>query len=97
MAGKIVGAAEAKTNLLRLLDEVERTREPVTITKRGRVVGELHPPSPKKEFKFGFLKNPRYRPDPTPDEPAYDKPWNAELGLFGDEDEDGGDKVSPAE
>ena len=57
MIGKSVGAAEAKTHLLRLLDEVERTREPVTITKRGRVVGVLHPPAsnPGKPT-FGCMK-----------------------------------------
>jgi prevent-host-death family protein len=86
---KTMGAAEFKTHALRLLDEVAQTGEPITITKRGRVVAVLHPPelTIKKKFGFGFLKNSGYRPDPTPDEPAYDKPWNAELGLFGDEDE----------
>lgn len=87
---KMIGAAEFKAHCLRILDEVERTGEPVTITKRGRVVAVVNPPEQikKREFHFGFLKNPGYRPDPTPDEPAYDKPWNAELGLFGDEDEE---------
>lgn len=86
--GKMIGAAEFKTHALRLLDEVARTREPLTITKRGRVIGVLNPPPPSGEgLVFGFLRNPGYRPDPTPDEPAYDKPWNAELGLLGDEDE----------
>ena len=81
--GKMIGAAEFKTHALRLLDEVARTREPLTITKRGRVVGVLNPPPPSGEgLAFGFLKNPAYRPDPTPDEPAYDKPWNAELGIL---------------
>jgi antitoxin (DNA-binding transcriptional repressor) of toxin-antitoxin stability system len=46
--GKMIGAAEFKAKCLRILDEVERTGEPVTITKRGRVVGELHPP-PRRE------------------------------------------------
>jgi prevent-host-death family protein len=88
--GKTIGAAEFKTHALRLLDEVAKTGEPITITKRGHVVAVVNPPEPskKREFVFGFLKNPGYRPDPTPDEPAYDKPWNAELGLFGDEEED---------
>jgi prevent-host-death family protein len=95
--GKTIGAAEFKTHALRLLDEVAQTGEPITITKRGRVVAVVNPPEPplKREFSFGFLKNPGYRPDPTPDEPAYDKPWNAELGLFGNEDEE--DEASAAE
>ncbi len=82
--GKMIGAAEFKTHALRLLDEVARTREPLTITKRGRVVAVLNPPeqTARKTFAFGFLKNPGYRFDEdAADGPAYDKPWNAELGI----------------
>ena len=49
--GKSIGAAEFKAHCLRILDEVERTGEPVTITKRGKPVGELHP---AKHSKKGF-------------------------------------------
>ncbi len=94
---KVIGAAEFKTHALRLLDEVARTGESITITKRGRIVAVVNPPEQpvKRKFEFGFLKNPGYRPDPTPDEPAYDKPWNAELGLLGDEDDE--DRTRAAE
>jgi prevent-host-death family protein len=87
--GKMIGAAEFKAHCLRIIDEVERTGEPVTITKRGRVVGELHPPSKTKRepLTFGFLKHPGYRFDADPGEPAYDGPWNAELDR--DEDDPG--------
>jgi antitoxin (DNA-binding transcriptional repressor) of toxin-antitoxin stability system len=82
--GKMIGAAEFKAHCLRILDEVERTGEPVTITKRGRVVGELHPPAKpeRKGVAFGFLKHPDYRFDADPEGPAYDRPWNAELGIL---------------
>jgi antitoxin (DNA-binding transcriptional repressor) of toxin-antitoxin stability system len=81
--GKMVGVTEFKAKCLRILDELERTREPVTITKRGRIIGELHPPKPKKKFEFGFLAHPDYRFDEDAvDQPAYDKPWNAELGII---------------
>ncbi len=40
-----IAAANAKTHLLRLLDEVARDRQPITITKRGRVVAQLVPAS----------------------------------------------------
>ena len=84
--GKLIGAAEFKAHCLRILDEVERTREPVTITKRGKPVAEVNPVSRKSSgLTFGFLKHPEYRFD-DPDSPAYDKPWNAELGILGDED-----------
>jgi prevent-host-death family protein len=36
-----IAAAKAKTHFLQLLDEVERDRQPITITKRGRVVAQL--------------------------------------------------------
>lgn len=36
-------ASEFKTHCLRILDEVARTGEAVTITKRGRVVARLIP------------------------------------------------------
>lgn len=70
--GKMIGVTEFKAKCLRILDELERTREPITITKRGRVIGELHPPSMgKKKFGFGFLAHPAYRFD-DPEEPAVD-------------------------
>lgn len=84
--GKMIGAAAFKTHCLRILDEVARTGESVTITKRGKPVGELRPAStPETRLTFGCMKQPGYRFD-DPDAPAYDEPWNAELGLLGDED-----------
>jgi prevent-host-death family protein len=41
--GKRIGAAAFKANCLRILDEVERSGEPVTVTKRGRPVAEVRP------------------------------------------------------
>ena len=86
--GKMIGAAEFKAHCLRILDEVERTREPVTITKRGRVVGELHPPTSNQDanVSFGFLQHPGYRFDDEAAGPTHDEPWNAERGILGDED-----------
>jgi len=40
---KRIGAAAFKANCLRILDEVERSGEPVTVTKRGRPVAEVKP------------------------------------------------------
>jgi prevent-host-death family protein len=82
--GKVIGAAEFKAHCLRILDEVERTREPVTITKRGRPVGELRPATKRdrKSATFGFLKHPYYFGDDDLTAPAYERPWNAELGIL---------------
>jgi prevent-host-death family protein len=70
--GKMNGAAEFKAHCLRILDEVERTGEPVTITKRGRAVGELRPvPKESVRLTFGCMKHPAYRFD-DPVSPAVD-------------------------
>lgn len=86
--GKMIGAAEFKAHCLRILDEVQRSGESVTITKRGKPVAEVKPvQDPKQPLKplRGMLRSDRYRYD-DPDAPAYDGPWNAELGILGDED-----------
>ena len=44
-----IAAAKAKTHFLQLLDQVERDRQPVTITKRGRVVAQIIPATLQKE------------------------------------------------
>lgn len=82
--GKMIGAAEFKAHCLRILDEVERTGEPITITKRGRPVGELRPAAKRerKSATFGFLKHPYYFGDDDLTAPAYERPWNAELGIL---------------
>jgi prevent-host-death family protein len=42
-----VTATEFKAHCLRLMEQVRRTRKPVLITKRGRVVAQLAPPPPE--------------------------------------------------
>jgi prevent-host-death family protein len=70
--GKMMGAAEFKKHCLRILDEVERTGEPVTITKRGHPVAEIRPlEKGVSEFFFGCMKSPEYRFD-DPFSPAVD-------------------------
>jgi prevent-host-death family protein len=55
--GKMIGAAEFKTHCLRILDEVQRTGESVTVTKRGKPVAEITAPKVAEQKPvFGFLK-----------------------------------------
>ena len=55
--GKMVGIAEFKANCTRLIAEMERDGEPITITKRGRAVAELKPPrDPSRTRPFGCMK-----------------------------------------
>ena len=57
MASRTIGAAEFKAHCLRILDEVERTGEPVTITKRGRPVAEVKPVTQAEQRSvIGLLK-----------------------------------------
>jgi prevent-host-death family protein len=84
--GRMIGAAEFKAHCLRILDEVQRTGEPVTITKRGKPVAEVKPVQTEKRVPlFGCMKG-KISILGDIDSPAYDGPWNAELGLLGDED-----------
>lgn len=41
--------SEFKAKCLAIIDRVHKTRKPVRITRFGKVVGELRPPSPAKE------------------------------------------------
>jgi antitoxin (DNA-binding transcriptional repressor) of toxin-antitoxin stability system len=84
--GKMVGAAEFKARCLRIMEEASRTGETVFITKRGKPFMEMKPvQSEKRKPLFGLLKNDAYRFE-NPEAPAYDRPWNAELGILGGED-----------
>jgi antitoxin (DNA-binding transcriptional repressor) of toxin-antitoxin stability system len=49
----IVNATEFKAKCLEILDQVNRTGEVVTITKRGKVVAELRPPYDTKPRQSG--------------------------------------------
>lgn len=45
---KTINATEFKAKCLAIMDEVERTGEPVTILKRGKPVAQLLPPVPRE-------------------------------------------------
>ncbi len=82
MAGKTMGAAEFKAHCLRILDEVDRSRQTVTVTKRGRPVAEVRPiVKQDPNFTFGCMKNSVYSFH-DPFSPAYEGPWDAEKGLW---------------
>lgn len=55
MASRSIGAAAFKAECLKIMDEVARTGESVTITKRGRPVAELKPIRPKKTSLYGAM------------------------------------------
>jgi prevent-host-death family protein len=45
-----VGVLEAKTRLSALLDEIERTGEPVIITRHGKAIARLSPERPRRQW-----------------------------------------------
>jgi prevent-host-death family protein len=76
--GKTIGAAEFKAHCLRILDEVDRSRESVTVTKRGRPVAEVRPVAKQERRSIiGALKGSVLQYD-RPFEPAADADdWHA--------------------
>ena len=80
--GKTIGAAEFKAHCLRILDEIERSGEGVTITKRGRAVAEVTPIAPQEAQDFiGSMKGSLVRYD-RPFDPASETSWDAEQGRW---------------
>jgi prevent-host-death family protein len=78
MPGKTIGAAEFKAHCLRILDEVDRSRQSVTVTKRGRPVAEVRPVAMhERKSAFGALKGTVLHYD-RPFDPAVDPDeWHA--------------------
>ena len=79
MRDKTMGAAEFKAKCLRVIDEMNRDHEPVTITKHGRPVAVLSPVGDVKAAKsvFGAMKG-TVRHYDGPFDPAMDpSDWNA--------------------
>ena len=53
---KKIAAGKFKANCLAIMDEVQKKRVSVVITKRGKPVAKLVPVNEKKDEIFGFLK-----------------------------------------
>lgn len=53
---KMISAAEFKSRCLTLMDDVSTTREPITITKRGKPVAKLVPAGKENCEFIGRLK-----------------------------------------
>ncbi len=52
-----ISAAAFKAECLKLMDQVERTGEPVIITKHGRPVAQLVPIPAGDSSLFGYMKD----------------------------------------
>ena len=56
MVPETMGATEFKAHCLEVLDNVERTRTSLTITKRGKPVAQIIPVAGEKRQLFGAGK-----------------------------------------
>jgi prevent-host-death family protein len=86
--GKMVGIAEFKANCTRLIAEMERDGEPITITKRGRAVAELKPaadPARAKRFLAAIAGTVTLAPDFDPGESMFLSDWEAKWEAKWDE------------
>lgn len=76
-----IPAAVFKAQCLKLMEQVEKTRKPVVITKHGRPVAQLAPVPPAASILFGYMKDTlKIRGDITR---PIDEKWSA---MSGDED-----------
>jgi len=54
---KEIAISEFKAKCLALLDEVQKTRQPIRITRRGRPVADVNPPAPTDNLDWiGSMK-----------------------------------------
>jgi prevent-host-death family protein len=51
-----LGAGEFKSKCLQLMDDVQKNRKSIIITKRGKPVAKLVPVEPEAQNFFGCLK-----------------------------------------
>ena len=49
MNEKLVGSADFKANCLKIIDQINKDKQPVTITKRGNPVARLSPIDDRKD------------------------------------------------
>jgi prevent-host-death family protein len=52
-----IGAGEFKTHCLKIIDQVNQTKQPITITKHGKPMAKLTPIEDKTYSLFGCLGN----------------------------------------
>jgi prevent-host-death family protein len=82
-----VPAGEFKARCLRLMDEVQKTRRPVVITKRGKPVAKLVPVEEEMPSIFGRMRGTVTILGDIIS--PIEQEWNAERGiLYVGEDED---------
>ena len=77
---KTINATEFKAKCLAIMDEVERTGEPVTILKRGKPVAQLLPPVSRKPYPQYALRGTGRIIGDIIEPPLPADAWDAERG-----------------
>lgn len=77
---KTINATEFKAKCLAIMDEVERTGEPVTILKRGKPVAQLLPPVPRELYPQYALRGTGRIVGDIIEPPLPADAWDAERG-----------------
>ena len=54
---RAIGAGEFKTHCLKLIDRVNQSKQPITITKHGKPMAKLTPVEDETYSLFGCLEN----------------------------------------
>ena len=74
---KTIAAAEFKAHCLTLMDDVQATKRPLVITKRGKPVAKLVPIEERKDDFIGRLKGVFEVVGDLEDDPP--EPWESAL------------------
>lgn len=79
MSDKTIGAAEFKAKCLRVISDINKSREPVTITKHGRPVAVLMPAEQPSDVSslFGAMAGTVSHYDDPSALAADSEDWNA--------------------
>lgn len=79
MNEKLIGSAEFKASCLKIIDQINRDKQPVTITKRGTPVARLSPigETDRKGSIIGAMKGSVLRYDDPFAPAAETSDWNA--------------------
>jgi prevent-host-death family protein len=72
-----MGAADFKAHCLQVMENVRRTRRPVTITKRGVPVVKLVPADPPRKLVLGALAGKLTSVGDIDSSPLSDRAWKA--------------------
>ena len=72
-----MGAADFKAHCLQVMERIRRTRQPVTITKRGVPVVKVLPADPPGRFALGALAGQMTTVGDIVSSPLSDEEWKA--------------------